>query len=218
MDKSAINEFFPNEQVLFISHVVWYVNLVNFLVSSHLPHKLNSQQRKMFLHEACNYVWSEPYLFRLGADQVLRRCIHEEEQEKIIGSCHDSQYGGHYGGTKTTSKILQANFYWLTAFKDSFNYISKCNRCQRIGNISRRNEMPLNNNLEVELFDVWEIDSMGPFLSSYNNRYILLTIDSNDSNVVLRFLKKHIFTRFGTPRAIISDEGSHFVASKLRHC
>ena len=82
--------------------------------------------------------------------------------------------------------------------------------------------MPLPTIQEVELFDIWGIDFMGPFPSSYANKYILLALDymskwveaivvpTNDSKVVLRFLKKNIFTRFGTPRAILSDEGTHF--------
>ena len=63
---------------------------------------------------------------------------------------------------------------------------------------------------------------MGPFPSSYKNKYILLAVDyvskwmeaiateTNDAKVFLMFLKKNIFTRFGTPQALISDEGSHF--------
>ncbi|KAL5554623.1 hypothetical protein UlMin_042024 [Ulmus minor] len=74
----------------------------------------------------------------------------------------------------------------------------------------------------TKLFDVWGIDFMGPFPSSFGNQYILVTVDyvskwveagaftTNDAKVVTRFLKKNIFTRFGTPRAIISDGGSHF--------
>ncbi|MCQ7416424.1 transposase family protein [Salmonella enterica] len=64
---------------------------------------------------------------------------------------------------------------------------------------------------------------MGPFPPSFGNIYILLAVDYvskwveaiacplNDAKTVLRFLHKYIFTRFGTPRALISDEGSHFV-------
>ncbi|KAL5551667.1 hypothetical protein UlMin_001843 [Ulmus minor] len=82
--------------------------------------------------------------------------------------------------------------------------------------------MPLNNILEIELFDVWGIDFMGPFPPSFGNLYILVAVDyvskwieaaalpTNDTKVVTRFLQKNIFTRFGTPRAIISDEGTHF--------
>ena len=63
---------------------------------------------------------------------------------------------------------------------------------------------------------------MGPFPKSFNNEFILVAVDyvskwveaaacaRSDAQTVLRFLKKHIFTRFGTPRAIISDGGSHF--------
>ena len=80
----------------------------------------------------------------------------------------------------------------------------------------------MQNILEVEIFDVWGIDFMGPFVPSFGNQYILVAVDyvskwieaialpSNDSKVVIKFLKKNIFTRFGTPRAIISDGGTHF--------
>lgn len=82
--------------------------------------------------------------------------------------------------------------------------------------------MPLNNILEVELFDVWGIDFMGSFPLRFGNQYILVAVDyvskwveaeafpTNDAKVVTRFFKKNIFTRFGTLREIISDGGSHF--------
>ena len=74
--------------------------------------------------------------------------------------------------------------------------------------------MPQNPIQEVEVFDVWGIDFMGPFPSSFGNKYILICVDymskwveaiatpTNDARVVKKFLKKHIFTHFGTPRAI----------------
>ena len=76
--------------------------------------------------------------------------------------------------------------------------------------------------LEVELFDLWGMDFMGPFPSSFSNLYILLVVDyvskwveaiptrTNDASVVVKFLHSHIFTRFGTPRALIIDGGTHF--------
>nr|XP_009794477.1 PREDICTED: uncharacterized protein LOC104241244 [Nicotiana sylvestris] len=89
-------------------------------------------------------------------------------------------------------------------------------------NISRRHEMPMNPIQEVEVFDVWGIDFMGPFVNSYGNKHILVAVDyvskwveaatlpSNDANGVIGFLRKNIFTRFGTPRAIICNGGTHF--------
>ncbi|KAL4303704.1 hypothetical protein GQ457_10G009060 [Hibiscus cannabinus] len=188
--------------------------------------------RKRFKHNAKGYFWDEPYLFKQCADQIIRRCTPEEEQQKILEQCHSAPYGGHFGWNRTAAKVLQSGFYWPTLHKDAQLFCQQCDRCQRTGNISKRNEMPLQNILEVELFDVWGIDFMGPFPSSFGNLYILLAVDyvskwveavattHNDAKTVQRFIKKNIFTRFGTPRVIISDEGRHFdnrsIAAALR--
>ncbi|GKC40462.1 reverse transcriptase domain-containing protein, partial [Tanacetum coccineum] len=89
------------------------------------------------------------------------------------------------------------------------------------GKISQRDEIPQNAIQVCEIFDVWVIDFMGPFPSSHGNKYILVVVDylskwvvakalpTNDARVVVKFLK-YLFARFGTPRAIISDRGTHF--------
>ena len=82
--------------------------------------------------------------------------------------------------------------------------------------------MPMQGILEVQIFDVWGIDFMGPFPSSFGNLYILLVVDyvpkwveaiacsRNDANTVVGFIKRNILSRFGAHRTIIGDEGSHF--------
>ena len=82
--------------------------------------------------------------------------------------------------------------------------------------------MPLHRILEIENFDAWGLYFIGPFPSSMGNKYILVEVDyvskwieaiaspTNDARTVTKFLKKNIFSRFGTPRAIISDGGTHF--------
>ncbi|KAL4320295.1 hypothetical protein GQ457_18G010430 [Hibiscus cannabinus] len=210
----------------------WYADFVNYIVRGILPHQLNYQGRKRFKHNVKGYFWDEPYMFKQCADQIIRRCIPEEEQQIILEQCHSAPYGGHFGGNRTAAKVLQSGLYWPTLHRDAQLFCQQCDRCQRTGNISRRNEMPLQNILEVELFDVWGIDFMGPFPSSFGNLYILLAVDCvskwveaiatthNDDKTVQRFIKKNIFTRFGTSRVIISDEGRHFsnrsIAAALR--
>jgi hypothetical protein len=61
-------------------------------------------------------------------------------------------------------------------FKDAYNFCKSCEKCQRIGNINHKNQMPLTNILVSEIFDVWGIDFMGPFPSSFSNLYILLAV------------------------------------------
>ncbi|KAK8698038.1 hypothetical protein V6N13_114170 [Hibiscus sabdariffa] len=204
-----ISDSFPDEKILFATAIPWYADIVNFLVSGIVPPDLSSQGRKKFRHDAKFFYWDEPYLFKQCADQMLRRCIPEEEQKDIMYHCHAASCGGHFGGNRTAAKILQSGFYWPTLFKDAHAFAKACDRCQRTGNISRRNEMPLQNILVLELFDVWGIDFMGPFPSSHGDLYILLAVDyvrkwveaiatpKNDAKTVMKFLLKNIFTRYG---------------------
>ena len=77
--------------------------------------------------------------------------------------------------------------------------------------------------VEVEVFDCWGIDFMGPFPSSYGNRYVLVALDyvstlveaiaspTNDAAVFIKLFKSIIFPRFGVPYVVISDGGTHFI-------
>ncbi|GJU26139.1 reverse transcriptase domain-containing protein [Tanacetum coccineum] len=77
-----------------------------------------------------------------------------------------------------------------------------------------------------EVFDVWGLDFMGPFPQSRGNKYILVAVDyvskwveaqalpTNDARVVVMFLRQ-LFARFGVPKALISDRGTHFCNSQL---
>ena len=236
-NKVPIDDSFPDDHLfgisigqllntleLFSTHEVpWYADFVNYLVCNVLPPGLSHYQKKKFLHDVRHYYWDEPYLFKQGSDLILRRCVPYEEVGSIIRHCHSLPAGGHAKAYKTTTKILQSGFYWPTMFKDVQLFVSSCDVCQRSGNISRRHEMPLHGILEVELFDVWGIDFMGPFPNSGPHKYILVAVDyvskwveavatpTNDSRVVSKFLKSTIFLRFGVPRVFISDGGSHFI-------
>nr|XP_009605802.1 uncharacterized protein LOC104100299 [Nicotiana tomentosiformis] len=132
------------------------------------------------------------------------------EVEEIVETFPDEQF------LATSLKVAP----W---YADIVNYLVKgCDECQQSGNISRRHEMLMNPIQEVEVFDVWGIYFMGPFVSSYGKKYILVAVDyvskwvkvvalpTNDEKGVISFSRKNIFTRFGTPRAIISDGGTHF--------
>ncbi|XP_059441924.1 uncharacterized protein LOC132174256 [Corylus avellana] len=219
-----IAETFPDEQLMHISqnHAPWFADIVNYLVTAQMPSHWTRQDKSKFLAGAKYFFWDDPYLFKYCPDQIIRRCIPENDQQNVLSFCHDHACGGHFSSKKTAAKILQSGFYWPSIFRDAHAYCSACDRCQKLGSIGRRNMMPLNPILIVELFDVWGIDFMGPFPNSYGYLFILVAVDyvskwveaiackTNDHRVVLQFLKENVFARFGTPRAIISDGGKHF--------
>ncbi|GJS92634.1 reverse transcriptase domain-containing protein [Tanacetum coccineum] len=155
------------------------------------------------------------------ADQVIRRCVHGKEALDILEACHNGPTGGHHGANLTAKKVFDAGFFWLTIYKDAYELVKNCDLCQCQGKILQRDEMPQNSIQVCEIFDIWGIDFMGSFPSSRENRYILVAVDylskwveakvlpTNDARVVCKFLKS-LFARFGAPRAIISDRGTHF--------
>ncbi|KAM1175357.1 hypothetical protein ACFX19_028369 [Malus domestica] len=139
----------------------------------------------------------------------LSRLVHEEDVIPIPETFPDEQ-------------LMSLKVSAPCIFKDAKTFCLTCDKCQRMGGISARDQMPQVSILNVEIFDVWGIDFMGPFPSSYGLMYILLAVDyvskwveakatrTNDSKVVADFIRTNIFARFGMPRVIISDGGSHF--------
>ncbi|BBN70080.1 transposable element gene [Prunus dulcis] len=149
-----LNESFPDEQLFVIQDKEpWYADFVNYLASGVIRDDLTFQERKKLFSMVKHYMWDEPYLFKYCPDQIIRRCVPESEQQSILTFSHALACGGHFSAKKTALKVSEN------------------------GSISRRNEMPLNNILVVELFDVWGIDFMGPFPSSFGYIYILLAVD-----------------------------------------
>ncbi|RDY03520.1 Pro-Pol polyprotein, partial [Mucuna pruriens] len=136
------------------------------------------------------YIWNDPYLWRVYNDEIIRKCILDAEIKSVLQFCHVAPGGSHYGSTWTARKALDCGFYWSTIFRDAYQF---------------------------------GIDFMGPFLVSndYVSQWVeSITTKTNDAKVLVDFLKSNIFCRFGVPKALISDQGSHFcnrVMSSLLH-
>ncbi|XP_070002789.1 uncharacterized protein [Nicotiana sylvestris] len=172
VEVKEILETFPDKQLLAASlkDMPWYADFANYLACGIVPYDLSFVEKKTFYHDCRMYYWDEPYLFRICVDNMIRRCVPEIEQSFVLQACHASAYGGHFGGAKTATKVLEAGFFWPTVFRDAHLWVKGCDECQRTGNISCRHEMPINPIQEVEVFDVWGIDFIGPFVSSFGNK------------------------------------------------
>ncbi|GKA83883.1 reverse transcriptase domain-containing protein [Tanacetum coccineum] len=167
LDPKEVNEKFPLETLNMVtsrgdSSTPWFADYANYHAGNFIVKGMSSQQKNKFFKDVKHYFWDDPYLFKICADQMIRRCVAGQEAVDILTACHI-----------------------------------------------------------CEIFDVWGIDFMGPFPSSRGNKYILVAVDylskwveakalpTNDARVVCKFLKS-LFARFGAPRAIISDRGTHF--------
>ncbi|GJR81562.1 reverse transcriptase domain-containing protein [Tanacetum coccineum] len=128
----------------------WYVDFVNYIVGKVVPPKWTFDRRKRFYSQVKNYFWDKPYAFKLCPDNIMRRCVAGSEIFEILAHCHSGPTGGHH-----SASVIR----------------------RRSGNISSRNEMPQNNIQVCEVFDIWGLDFMGPFLDSRGNKYALVAVD-----------------------------------------
>nr|GEW15036.1 reverse transcriptase domain-containing protein [Tanacetum cinerariifolium] len=193
LDPKEINKSFPLETLNLISSrgsqsTSWVTDFANYHAGNFIVKWMTSQQKNKIFKDFKHYFWNDPYLFKICADQIIRRCVAGQEAIDILMACHSGPTEGHHEP----------------------NYTAK-----------KKDEMPYHSIQVCEIFDVWGIDFMGPFSSSRGNKYILVAVDylskwveakalpTNDARVVCKF-HKNIFARFGAPRAIINDRGTHF--------
>ncbi|GJR34045.1 reverse transcriptase domain-containing protein [Tanacetum coccineum] len=119
---------------------------------------------------------------------------------EILKACHEGPTGGHHSANITARKVFDAGLFWPTIYQDAHSMIKSCDACQRQGN--KFTEMRLlKNAIQVSV----------DYLSKWVEAKALPT---NDARVVVKFLKS-LFSRFGAPRAIISDRGTHFCNDKF---
>ncbi|GJZ20363.1 reverse transcriptase domain-containing protein [Tanacetum coccineum] len=179
LENKDINEHFPLETLGVISSesTPWFADYANYHVGNFIIKGMTTQQKKKFFKDVKHYFWDDPYLFRICADQIIRRCVHGQEAIDILRACHEGPTGGHHSANLTARKVFDAGFFWPTIYRDAHTMIKSCDTCQRQGKISQRDEMPQNAIQVYEIFDVWVIDFMGPFPSSHRNKYILVAID-----------------------------------------
>jgi len=150
---------------------------VNYLIVGRILEGWTKNYRDRFFHLVKFFIWDDHYLFKYCSNQAFRRCILDNEVSSVLSFYHVQACGGHFSGRKTVTKAPQYGFYWPTLFRDAFEYYKSCLRCQQLGRIRRRDMMPLNLIFVVAIFDVWGIDVIEPFPSSFGNEYILLAMD-----------------------------------------
>ncbi|GJV42218.1 reverse transcriptase domain-containing protein [Tanacetum coccineum] len=125
---------------------------------------------------------------------MIRHCVYGQEAVDILTACHNGPTRGHHGANYTAKKVFDSGFYWPMIYRYAHDMVKSCDLCQRQSKILQKDKMPQNAIQVCEIFDVWGIDFMGHLL---------------ELTIVIKFLKS-LFARFGTPRAIISDRGTHF--------
>ncbi|GKB15378.1 reverse transcriptase domain-containing protein [Tanacetum coccineum] len=149
LKKKEINETFPLETLRMItfhgdSSTPWFADIANYHAGIFVVKGMLSQQKKKFFKNVKHYFWDDRYLFKICADQVIRRGVHGQEVVDILRACHNGPTRGHHGANYTAKKVFDSGFCWLTIYRDAHDMVKSCDSCQCQGKISQKDEMTQN--------------------------------------------------------------------------
>ncbi|RDY06202.1 hypothetical protein CR513_09845, partial [Mucuna pruriens] len=147
--------------------IPWFVDICNLIVASKFPLEAFMLNKEKIKSDAINYIWDDPYLWRLYSDQVIRKCILNPEIQLILHFCYSTSGGGHYGSTRTVGSIGPP-------FSETpINLSSPANNVKEQGwPLAEGMKCPSNQFCFVKSLILW-----GPFLISIGYSYILLVVD-----------------------------------------
>jgi len=194
-----------------------------------LAHYTVAQKKQLVVKEAY-YQLIAGHLYKLGPDEILRRCILNHEKTSLLEEAHGGVTGGHYAGKATTQNILKVGLWWPTLHKDAKEYCKAYDVCQRVGKPSRRDEMTLAPQVTLQAFEKWVVDFVGPInplAKRSSARYIITTTDYltrwveaepvKDCSIATatKFIFNNVVTRFRCPKIVMCDQGTHFLSQTI---
>ena len=210
-----------------------FMHIYAYLKTRVLPEP--PQLAKRTILESEQYVLDGDVLYHLfyprsrktsKADRMLKQLsVPQIHRLAVLAQYHDGLLGGGHQGQDRTYHAIKLKYHWPGMYKNVCNYVQGCDPCQYAKRYYGFHHAPLQSMPIVDRFDRWHIDFVGPLKESTDGfKYILLVTDSfsrwceafptksQDANTVVDILYRDIFTRFGAPRALVSDRGQQFLS------
>ncbi|GJS52049.1 reverse transcriptase domain-containing protein [Tanacetum coccineum] len=133
LDPKEINETFPLETLSMVtfrgdSSTPWFADFANYHAGNFVVKGMSTQQKNKFFKDVKHYFWDDPFLFKICADQVIRRCVHGKEALDILEACHNGPTGGHHGANLTAKKIFDSGFFWPTFTRMPHEFVKNVTR------------------------------------------------------------------------------------------
>ncbi|GJZ50722.1 reverse transcriptase domain-containing protein [Tanacetum coccineum] len=154
LEKKEITETFPLETLGMVTfrgddNAPWFADFANYHAGNFVIKGMSSQQKRKFFKDVKHYFWDDPFLFKICADQVIRRCVSGQEAFDILKACHSGPTGGHYGANYTAKKIFDSDLFAPQSTKYAHDFVTLWTFFQRQGKISQRGMRCPQNSIQV---------------------------------------------------------------------
>ncbi|RDX94164.1 gag-pol, partial [Mucuna pruriens] len=213
------DDLMPIKDEFITTPTPWFADIYNFVAASQFPPEASQLYKERLQNDVKYYIWDDPYLWRLCNDQIIRRCIPDTETNLVLQFCLRHLEAVIMDQLRQPGKYLIAGSIGPPFSRTLTNSSPPMKNAKKL-------EWPLVEDMICPNNPSYFVKFLmyGVLTSWVSNgySYILLVVDyvsrwveaiatkTNDAKVVVDFLKSNIFCRFGVPKALISDQGSHF--------
>jgi hypothetical protein len=199
----------------------WATRIIQYLRNERLPED-KPESRKVKMHSA-RYTILRGQLYRKGHTEPLLKCLRNSEAEYVLREIHVGVCGNHSGSRMLVHKAIWAGYYWPTMNKDSVEMVQKCDKCQRFAQVMKSPPEKLSPITSPWPFAKWGVDIVCPMPPGKRGRkFLCVAVDyftkwaeaeaptAITTENVTKFLWRMIVCRFGTPHALVTDNGKQF--------
>ena len=174
------------------------------------------------------FILEDDILYKLGRNNEKLIFIPRSFKGKVLNYFHDAPHSGHLGYRKTIARIMR-RFFWFHMHEDIYAYIRACTKCQATKNPNTKPYGEMQPVYAAGPWDMLAMDLIGPLPTTANRNTQLLVVVDHFSKWVELFpltkatapkiatiLENEIFCRYGSPKRILSDNGTNFRSKCLR--
>ena len=175
------------------------------------------------------FLWERGLLYQ--AKVIEEEVVHvmvlpKKFRGRVLGMAHE---GSSHLGARKVKALLKQRFVWPGMGVDAINHTRSCEVCQRCAKAQSRKAPLMERQIMSEPFEVLAFDLVGPFPKAKNGYMYVLTaicmgskwpeaipLKAQTARAVASGMVE-IFARTGIPLQLLSDQGSQFLGSLVRH-
>ena len=150
--------------------------ILSFLQDGWLPQDV--EEARKVRKRATRFTILNDTLYKRGFSMPYLRCVNEEEAKYVLKEIHEGICRDHVGPRSLINKVIQTGYFWPTLQKDVKEFVKKCDKCQRFGNVQRIPSEKLTTISSPWSFAQWGLDIIYPLPQGKRLvKFLLVTID-----------------------------------------
>uniref|UniRef100_A0A2N9IP78 Integrase catalytic domain-containing protein n=1 Tax=Fagus sylvatica TaxID=28930 RepID=A0A2N9IP78_FAGSY len=158
----------------------------------------NRHEARRLKVRASRFLMLQGTLYKRGFSLPYLRCLAPDEANYVMREIHEGVCGDHSGARALQRKIVRAGYYWPSMKADAYQFVQRCDKCQRFANHLHSPPAAL-------------VPMTAPLaLRAVGVRHHGATPNWKTATEI------SVICRFGIPRVLVSDNGKQFDNPRFR--